>query len=151
MLAAGSVIALDASQFIPDSIPVTYQWESSYGFRSNEPLIHVRETGIYKVTVSNAEGCSFTDEIIISGSVAQKFAVFPSPVKHGAVFDISVSLEDPGSVDIRIFNLSGTLYRIFKGDSSAEYHFKGSLLDPGMYMVVLKTSKGMEAIRFLVQ
>lgn len=149
-LAEGNAIMLDAGEFIPDSIPATYQWESSYGFQSTEPRISITETGIYRVTVSNEEGCQFSDEIIIGGSVAQRFAVFPSPVKGGHEFSISVSLEEAGSVALRIYNLNGNLFQQLKGTNNSEYHFKGSLKDAGIYMVVLDTPKGTEARRIVV-
>jgi hypothetical protein len=150
VLNEGSAITLDASAYIADSIPVSYQWESSYGFQSSEPRVNIKETGIYKVTVSNAEGCLFSDEIIISGSVAQRFAVFPSPVKGGHEFSISVSLEEPGQVNLGIYHLNGHLYQQMRGDNSAEFHFKGRLQDPGIYTVVLSTPKGTEAKKIIV-
>lgn len=150
VLAEGASILLDAAADIPDSIAATYKWESSYGFQSTEPRISVTETGIYTLTVSNEEGCSFSDEIIISGSVAQRFAVFPSPVRSGHEFSISISLKEPDNLSLRIYNLNGHLYHQMRQENSAEFHFKGSLKDPGIYMIMLDTPEGTEAKRIVV-
>ncbi|WP_017733378.1 T9SS type A sorting domain-containing protein [Nafulsella turpanensis] len=150
-LPAGSKLLLNAGEFVPDTIPATYLWESSYGFRSTDPRISIGETGIYTVTVSNAEGCSFTDEIVISGAVARRFAVFPSPVSSGKQFKVSVSLKEAGPVSLRVYSLSGNLLHHQKGEHSAEYQFNMALKDPGMYNIMLDTPEGTEVKRIVVQ
>ena len=150
-LPAGNQLLLDAGEWIADSIPATYLWESSYGFRSTEPRINVGETGVYTVTVSNEEGCSFTDKITISGAVAQRFELFPSPVSRGSQFQVSISLKEAGPVSLRVYTLNGILLQQQQGSQSAEYQFQMALREPGMYNVVLDTPEGTEVKRMIVQ
>jgi len=47
---------------------VKYNWTSSNGFSSFEPVIEVSEGGVYSVVVTNSQGCILKDEITITKS-----------------------------------------------------------------------------------
>lgn len=144
-------IVLDATTYIPDSVLVSYRWQNSFGFSSKEGKINVTQSGVYKVFVTNEKGCVFSDEIIISGAAAQRFEVFPTLVSKGGLYNVSVSLEQSAPINIKVFDAKGMLYQARKGDSQAEYHFILPVKEPGMYMVVLQTSKGVETRKLVVQ
>lgn len=143
-------ILLDATKYISSSVPVTYKWTSSHGFSSDAGKIKVTQSGIYNVTVTNSLGCSFSDEIIVSGSVARKFDVYPAPVAVGDNYNVAVSLNEPEPVLLKICDLNGSIIKEVKSSDKSEYHFMNSMQVPGMYIVILQTSKGIETKKFMV-
>ncbi|MND64048.1 hypothetical protein D3C80_553720 [compost metagenome] len=149
-LSPNKEIILDATAHINNSSAVTYKWTSSHGFSSDAGKIKVSQSGIYTVTVTNSLGCSFSDEIIVSGSVARKFDVFPAPVAVGDNYNVSVSLNEPEAVILKICDLNGSILKEIKSSDKSEYHFMNSLQVPGMYIVILQTSKGIETKKFMV-
>jgi hypothetical protein len=149
-LSADKDLILDASLHIPDSLQVTYAWESNYGFRSSDPKVHITESGIYKVTVTTPEGCTFTDEITLSGTVAQRFSVQPTLVPAHGRFTVNVSLKQPSAVQLKVYDLKGKIYGQMQGEGQQEYRFTGSAPDPGLYLIVLQTPAGLETRKLLV-
>jgi hypothetical protein len=150
-LVQGLPIALDASKTIPDTTAVTYKWESSFGFGSTQSKVSITESGIYQVTVTRQrDGCAFTDEVTISGSESDRLAVFPVPVQSGDPFKMSVSLQDAGTVDVKIINSSGGLVREMQGSNGSEYEFTSSISDAGLYLVVITTPKSKETYKIIV-
>jgi hypothetical protein len=151
-LASGSEIVLDVKPHVPDSIPVRYQWENNFGFTSTASKVTITESGIYRVTVTKEkDGCAFSDEVVISGSDEQKLAVYPTVISNGDTYNISISLPEPGSVGVQVFDLKGTPYPTMSGENNSEYHFKATLNNSGMYMVVIQTPNGTESRKVIVQ
>ncbi|HTJ52762.1 MAG TPA: T9SS type A sorting domain-containing protein [Cyclobacteriaceae bacterium] len=143
-LVDGNAITLDISEQIPDSIAVDIRWENNFGFNSTEKKVTVSESGIYRVFVTKEkDGCVFSDEVIISGT-EQRIAVFPSLLKSNDNFNISISLEEPGSVTVRTMNSAGVPISTMVGSSSSEYQFISTVKDSGMYLVIIQTPKGIE-------
>jgi hypothetical protein len=147
-ISPGQEISLDATASIPDSVPVTYLWESNFGFTSTEGKVTITESGVYKVTVTNKNGCTFSDEVTITGAIVKRFTVFPTIATDGN-YTIGISLKEPGSVDIRIYDLKGNVYQEASGQNNAEYYFTGQIRHAGMYTVVLHTSQGVETRRLI--
>jgi hypothetical protein len=141
----GKQIALDVSPQVPDSVSVTYHWENNFGFSSDQTKISISESGIYRVSVTKVrDGCVFSDEVVVSGSDSLRIAVYPTVASNG-FFNASVSLPDAGSVIVKIYNASGMLTQEMQGQNSSEYHFTGYVREPGLYLVLLQTSKGIAA------
>lgn len=149
-LMEGETLMLDAGQYIPDSIPATYLWENNFGFKSTEREIALRETGIYTVTVTNAEGCTFQDKLEVSGGTEQRYAVFPSLVRSGRTVNVSISLREEGPVRVNIRSLNGNRVQQMQGSGSSEYHFTGTFQQAGMYLVVLESPEGTKTKRVVV-
>jgi hypothetical protein len=149
-LPPGGGIELDATAGIPDTAAVTYQWSSNFGFRSSQGRVQVTESGEYQVTVTNRQGCVFSDKVIVSGPFAQQFKVYPNLIVNGSSYQIGVSLQEPGQVRIRILDMKGILQEEIRDDGRSEYHFKGTIRHPGMYLVVLQTAKGQETRKIVV-
>ena len=150
-LTEGSEIVLDASEYIPDTMEVSYYWENSHGFSSTDPSITVFETGIYEVTaIREDNGCDFSDAITISGSTVNRFSVLPTVASAGSTFSISISLVESSDISVSIYDLSGNLSGVMKDQNSAEYHFQGKLDHAGTYLIVLNTAAGIEARKLVV-
>ncbi|MCX2739500.1 T9SS type A sorting domain-containing protein [Pontibacter anaerobius] len=143
-------IFLDATASIPDSIPVTYKWESNYGFSSTEGRVRITEPGAYTVTVTNQHGCTFSDEVIVSGHEAENFKVFPNFISSGNTFQIGVSLKEKASVSVKVYDLKGNLHYKVGGENRTEYHFRIPTRSRGMYMVVLETPNGIKSEKIIV-
>jgi hypothetical protein len=145
------VIILDAGKDIPDSVAVSYQWESSFGFSSTSRQVSVSDAAIYTVTVTRQrDGCPFKSEITINGAETDRMAVFPVPVKSGDTFKMSISLQEAGAVDVTIVNSNGGVVKEMQGSNGTEYEFISALSDPGMYLVVITTPKGIETHKVII-
>jgi hypothetical protein len=149
-LMEGEELVLDASTHIPDSIPATYLWQNNFGFKSKEASIRVKEAGIYTVSVSNAEGCVFTDQIVISGATDQRIAVFPTVLRNSKHFNVSISLPEAGPVRVQVRSINGTIVQQLQGRQQTEHHFLGSVSTPGLYLVVVETPQGTKTKRIVV-
>jgi hypothetical protein len=144
-------IVLDISTQVPDSIPVSYEWESNFGFSSTENKVTIAESGLYRVFVTkDKDGCVFTDEVIISGAESQRVAVYPSIMKSDDRYNVSVSLQEPGVISIRVFNSKGIQVYEMEGSGQSEYQFISSLKDSGMYLVVIQSPNGMETRKIVI-
>lgn len=144
-------IVLDVSSQVPDAVPVTYRWENNFGFSSTGKKITVQESGIYRVFVTkDLDGCVFTDDVIISGAENQRVAVYPNIISSNENYNVSISLDKPGGVEVRVFNGRGIQVHEMKNSGQSEYQFITSLKDSGMYLVVIQTAKGIEARKIVV-
>lgn len=150
-LEQGKAIILDATSAIPDSLDVEYAWESSFGFGSTSGKINVTETGIYRVFVTNkANGCIFSDEVTISGSPIQRYELFPNLIHQNESFNISISLKEPLTIQLRVLDVKGNLHSEINGKGSSEYQFQVSLQRAGHYTIVLETPDGVSAKKIIV-
>jgi hypothetical protein len=151
-LGPGNRIILDVKEQVPANIPVAYLWESSFGLTGSESKITITESGIYKVIVTKqSDGCQFSDAIAISGTDEEKVAVFPTIVNRDEPFNISVSLPESGDVEIQLFDLKGTPANALKGTNSPEHHFKTSLSNSGMYVIMVRTANGTQTKKVIVK
>lgn len=147
-LKPGEEIVLDATTGI--NTPVSYRWKSSYGMEIQGGTLKVPESGIYKVEVTTAEGCVFSDEVVISGAGRQRYEVYPSVSADGH-FNVSVSLPAKGSVTITVYDIKGGKLMELRGRENAEYFFSNQLKTAGVYLVVLKTQNGSETRKLIVE
>jgi hypothetical protein len=144
-------IILDVSNQIPDSINVSYRWENSFGFSSDETSITVPETGVYRVFVKNEkDGCVFTDDVAITGAESNRITVYPTVVNSDETFNISVSLEHVASVTVKVFNANGLMLKAMEGNENSEYQFITSLKDSGLYLIVIQSPAGIETRKVIV-
>ncbi len=147
----GQPISLDAGKSIADTVAVSYKWESSFGFTSTDRKVNIDDSGIYTVTVTRTrDGCPFKDEITVNGAETDRMAVFPVPVQSGDTFKMSVSLQEPGTVDIKVMDANGGVVREMQGSNGTEYEFISSLSEAGLYLVVITTPKGTETHKVIV-
>lgn len=148
-LTPGQPVVLDATRNIPDTAAVKYQWRSSYGLTATGGKISVTETGIYTVEVTNAQGCVYSDEVVVYGAGKYRFEVFPSLSTDGR-YNVSISLPEQGNVNVYLADLKGNKLREMTGRNGSEFYFTGRIPTPGMYMVVWQTAKGTETRKIIV-
>ena len=150
-LQEGNEIVLDATAGIPDSVEVTYDWESSYGFSSTKGKVTIAETGIYRVFVTNkANGCVFSDEIVISGSPIQRLEVFPNPINRNEIFNVSISLKEEQNIQLSFFDAKGNLHAEYESKGRSEYQFQVSLNKSGHFTMVVETPEGSNTKRIII-
>lgn len=144
-------IVLDVSGQVPDSVKVTYRWENSFGFSSTDRSIKVTEHGVYRVFVTKEEdGCVFTDDVAITGADKQTVAVYPTILQSYDNYNVSVSMAEPGAVTVKVYNAKGILMEEMTGTDNSEYQFITRLRDSGIFLVVIRTPKGMETHKIIV-
>ncbi len=138
-------IQLDASTFVSDTTTVEYHWTGSFGFSSIAEKIQVPESGVYRVSViRQSDGCAFSDEINITGSEVERMSVYPTVVQSNDPYNVAVSLPKAASVSVKIFNSRGVFLQEMSGNDNSEYLFTTSVNDPGIYVIVIQTPKGIE-------
>ena len=144
-------VVLQVSGQVPDSVAVSYRWENSFGFSSTEKAITAREAGIYRVFVTKEkDGCVFTDDIAITGGEAQNIAVYPTILSSNENYNVSVSLEKPASVIVKVYNANGIMIDEMQGTDHSEYQFITRIKDSGLFLVVIQTPAGMETRKIIV-
>jgi hypothetical protein len=145
-------IVLNVTSQVPENIPVTYRWENSFGFSSEKESVTVTEPAVYKVYVTKeSDGCVFTDDIAITGASEQRVAVYPTIVRGDEMFNVGISLERPSPVVVQIMTSSGLLLEKSNGTGNSEYQFTYIAKNPGLYLVVIQTPKGIETRKIVVQ
>jgi hypothetical protein len=148
-LESGQTIVLDATTQVPSTKKVSYEWKSSYGYTSDEGRITVAENGVYTVYVTDEQGCVFSDAIAIKGAHQQRFEVFPTITTDGR-YNVSVSLPENATVTVTLYDLKGNRYDEMLGENNSEYHFTGQIKNSGMYLVMLRTPRGVETKKIIV-
>jgi hypothetical protein len=138
-------LQLDVTAQVPDTMDVKYRWENSFGFSSTEERITVTESGIYRVYVYRpSDGCTFSDDIAITGAEQQRISVYPTIIQSNDAFNVGVSLEKAASVGVKVFNARGIMMETMEGKNQSEYQFITTVKDPGVYMIVIQTPQGVE-------
>lgn len=144
-------IVLDVSSQIPDSVNVSYRWENSFGFTSTDRSVKPTEPGIYRVFVTKeVDGCVFTDDVAITGAEEQQVAVYPTLLRSNENYNISVSMEEPGAVIVKVYNAKGIMIDAMQGMDYSEYQFITRIKDSGIFLVVIQTPKGIETHKVIV-
>ncbi|WP_167571878.1 T9SS type A sorting domain-containing protein [Aquimarina algiphila] len=116
-----------------------YQWTSTNGFTSDEPMIEVSEAGIYDVLVTDAKGCEASDSIFIDTTTEVISANFiaSTQVFVGEKFVI-VDNSDP---------IPDTLDWIFPEEAEVTYeddNYAELIFEtPGEYEIMLQTYRGL--------
>jgi hypothetical protein len=143
-------IVLDASTQIADSEVVSYNWESSFGLQHSGESIEVTEPGVYRATVTRkSDNCVFVDEIAVTGSDTERISVYPTMIHSGEPYNIGVSLPEESSVTVKIFDSRGIVQESVNGNNNSEYLFTTTVKDPGVYMIVIQTSNGIETRKII--
>lgn len=133
-LSVSDPIVLDVSAQVADSVKVSYRWENSFGFNSTEKSIKATEPGVYRVFVTKEkDGCVFTDDVAITGAEEQNIAVYPTLLSSNENYNVSISLEKPASVIVRVFNATGLIIDEMQGADNSEYQFITRIKDSGVF------------------
>ena len=129
----------------------SYEWTSDNGFYSTDEKVEISEAGIYTLTVSNALGCTYSDEIVINESFIKKFTLYPNPTTDGN-YSIDVELSEKGSIDVSVYNSLGVLLNNYSFNNKSETTIKGKVIKvTGLYEILLVTEKGTATKKLIVK
>ncbi|MEX2595733.1 MAG: T9SS type A sorting domain-containing protein [Salibacteraceae bacterium] len=109
----GETLTLDAGN--PGD---TYLWSTG----ATSQTIDVTQSGTYSVTVTNSEGCSSTDEIVITVTVgiestlSSKVTYYPNPTS--GMLNVSLSEDVSGDLRFDLYSLSGAMIKSVSGSTS---------------------------------
>ncbi|HEU5145575.1 MAG TPA: T9SS type A sorting domain-containing protein, partial [Chryseosolibacter sp.] len=96
------------------------------------------------------DGCVFTDDVAITGAKTQTVAVYPTVLASNENYNISISMEEPAGVLVKVYNAKGIIVDEMNGTDNSEYQFITRLRDSGVFLVVIQTPQGMETHKVIV-
>lgn len=144
----GQIATLDAS-----GTGLSYEWSTG----ANTPTIDVMESGVYSVTVTNSDGCTASDEIMVNVitstdnlSIESRIKLFPNPTS-GKVF-VSVA---PGMIDLlsyEVFDPNGKMIKeasINRGQQPFEVSLEG--FPNGIYLIRFFTTEGTQLSKRVIK
>lgn len=141
-------ISQDGNTLMADQADAEYVWVDCNN--ANEPILgetsqsfSPNESGTYACIVSDGEcevitDCfDFTYDAVVENT-ANSFNLYPNPVHDNIVIQVNGTIDE-----IRIYNSIGSLVQV-----ESEKSFSVENLSNGMYMISIKTDKGMTSSRF---
>lgn len=136
VLPEGGVLKINAADQMPQGL--LYSWSGPNNFYSSSPQVNITEVGTYVLT-TNRNGCSSQQEVVVTTPPrnvfdGQAIVVYPNP--SSGLFTIKISLPEPASVDMAIYDLEGRLLSREKGVGFANYRFTHELTASGVYKLV---------------
>ncbi len=129
-------VLLDASISDPNA---SYQWNSTNGFTSVDPIIEVSEQGIYEVEVINSVGCKALGNVFIdtTNEVISADFIISTQVFVGEEF-VVVNVSDPIPDDVT-WSFPQEAQIGYEDNNYAEI----SIADPGEYEISMIIDKGL--------
>jgi phenolic acid decarboxylase len=121
-----------------NDLGANYQWTSTNGFSSNTATVALTDSGEYFITITNSNGCTATDRIIITTTdqvISADFLVPTQAFVGETIVVVDVSEPVPDSVSWSFSN--GTTIVSQNGDY-AELMFE----QEGVYNITMTTTKG---------
>lgn len=112
------------------------QWSGPMGFSSNQPNIQVSAPGIYTLTITNAQGCSTSKEVMIQIDTA----TYPIGIYESARFCLAGSIQLSVATGLPIISYNWTGPNNFTSIDYATY-----ITDAGPYTVVTTFDNGCTA------
>ncbi|MFK7904576.1 MAG: T9SS type A sorting domain-containing protein [Chitinophagales bacterium] len=144
ILEEGQVIVLNAG-----NTGATFLWSTG----ETTQTINVSSTGTYTVTVTNQEGCSTSDSILIEEEVEvgigdieglEAWNMYPNPFHNQLT--LNLELNKNTNLEIQVLDISGReilQQNHFLQNGTHQLSFNTNEWAVGMYWVVLKSEKGM--------
>lgn len=136
----GATLDVDASALLASPSDYQYEWESPQGEKIYRPCIAVDHPGIYRLTVTNKDGCSTQRELEFRSQPSDYFSsveLFPNPTSSGKV-NLRVQLKNKGSIKVTVSNAAGNMLSsdVLGGDNY--YAFSCQLPHAGVWFVTLE-------------
>lgn len=120
----------------------SYQWKQDDKMISKEKTLKINETGDYILNIKNDKGCEkdFPFKVIKKNSNTNDVIVYPNPVASNEEFKIKLDLENPSSVDIKIYTINGVLLKHDKMENILNSEYSNKLQTSGSYLIVITTN-----------
>ena len=123
----------------------SYSWTGPSGFTSNSEDISGLESGLYSVTITDANGCttSLTD-VLVSSSLGLEsngvidFSLYPNP--SNGIFNVKLNAGKAENVTVSVFDITGKL--VYKKALQNEHTFSVDISDKANGAYVLKVQLG---------
>lgn len=132
----GEVKEVDASLLYPKG-GALYQWTTPLGQTVASPKLAAGQTGIYKLTIGNDEGCTSTRQLEVKEDISSPFKdirIFPNPTPTG-IYSIYMVLTSSQHVTVLVNDLSGRVVDSHRFEGDSIYRYEGRLSLPGVYLV----------------
>lgn len=148
-------LSLDASENVYVE-NVTYQWYRNDDPFDNNPVIDITKTGIYRVVLTNENGCEIEDTTIVkdengnyertSGSgetddlLAQEYIrIYPNPSRTNQEFTVEINLKEKQDILIQIHDYSGSLIYSESMKDISVSQWTHRIFQPGSYLISVTT------------
>lgn len=120
----------------------SYQWEKDNTVISNERTLKINQSGDYILNIKNDKGCEkeFPFKVLKKNSNTNDVIVYPNPVASNEEFKIKLDLENPSSVDIKIYTINGVLLKHDKMENIVNSEYFNKLQTSGSYLIVITTN-----------
>lgn len=119
----------------------SYHWQNQRGQHiGSSPVLSVRETGTYYLTVTNAAGCSYRDSIKVTDCCEAQIEIPTAFTPHATPANnlFRIGHKNLQSVDIQIYNRWGNLvYRSNDPEQGWDGTFEGKPAQAGVYQVIV--------------
>ena len=136
------------------TFPYQFAWTGPNDFTSTEPVLDNISAGTYVLTVTDANGCTETIEVIVNNvtGIAElavvDFDVYPNPT-NGAFWINGTGLN--GKTVVELLDASGRLINRFECTLNGQpVQFELSGVETGFYHVILRNSQQQGAKRLLI-
>lgn len=150
----GNDTTLTTGQFLPLSAgsgAAAYSWSTG----STAPVILVNTSGTYSVVVTNADGCTSTDTIVVNFVVGMEdvgsgaFSVYPNPTKGDFIVE---NLSGRTIESIQLTDISGREIMVKQRPAqNTKVVFEAEALPSGVYYLHIRTETGVENVRILLE
>ncbi len=149
-LELGTALELDASIHTPVG-QTSYLWQNANGYYSTDSIISVNTPGEYHLTISNNNGCSVTDTILVEAREGMFYhcRLFPNPSRGNYRLDVSLAFESP--IAVRVYDLGGQAVSEERRKGAANYSFNGYIDRKGIYLINIETPYGKESFKLLIE
>ncbi len=136
------------------TFPYEFAWTGPNDFTSTEPVLNNISAGTYVLTVTDANGCTETIEVIVNNVTgiaelqAVDFEVYPNPT-NGAFWVNGTGLN--GKTVVELLDASGRLINRFERTLNGQpVQFELSGVETGFYHVVLRNGQQQGTKRLLI-
>ena len=136
------------------TFPYEFSWTGPNEFTSTEPVLSNIAAGTYVLTVTDANGCTETIEVVVNNvtGIAElavvDFSVYPNPTNRAFWID-GTGLN--GKTVVELLDASGRLINRFECTMTGQpVQFELSGVETGFYHVVLRNGQQQGAKRLLV-
>lgn len=130
---------------------ISYKWTGPDNFKSASPQISIRQPGIYTLSTSNKDGCSYKQEIKVNevpGNVFKSVMIYPNP--SPGRFNIQVNLYWITEVKMYIYTSDGRLIKSISMNGKSNYFFSEELRANGAYEIVFESNEAKVNKRIII-